>query len=61
MIGYKAWYIPKRGSPCPILVVGVEKGLLVVWKLINGVVLERVVSGNDVFVSDYWKGDLKLQ
>ena len=60
MIGYRAWYLPKNGSPCPVLVVGEEKGLLVVWKLINGIVLERVVRGEDLYTSDYWEGNLKL-
>lgn len=54
MIGYEAWYIPEpgRGSACPVLVVGVEKsGLFVVWKLIAGIVLERVVEGKNLYVA----------
>lgn len=56
MIGYEAWYIPEpgRGSACPVLVVGVEKsGLFVVWKLIAGIVLERVVEGKNLYVAKH--------
>ena len=40
---YTAWYIPLSGRLCPVLVVGEEEGRAVVWKLLNGIVLERVV------------------
>lgn len=53
MIGYKAWFIPEkgRGAACPVMVVDEEgDGLLVVWKLIGGIVLERVVMARDVYV-----------
>ncbi len=55
MIGYPAFYIPEkgRGAACEVLVVGTEKnGLFIVWKLIAGIVLERVVHGKDLWVEN---------
>lgn len=60
MIGHKAWFWPKRGNPCPVLVVGTEGKNLVVWKLINGIVLERVVSAKDVYTLPFWISNLEL-
>lgn len=53
---YVAWFIPIRGGVCPVIVKGEENGRAVVLKLINGVVLERVVEFADLFVLNEWEG-----
>lgn len=53
---YIGWYIPNRGGICPVIVKGEENGKAVVLKLINGIVLERVVEFYDLFVLDTWEG-----
>jgi hypothetical protein len=56
---YAAWFLPLNGRGiCPVLVVGEENGRAVVWKLINGLVLERVVEFSDLFTLPVWKPDL---
>lgn len=57
---YIGWYIPVRGGVCPVIVKGEEGGKAVVLKLINGIVLERVVEFSDIFVLDTWEG-IKVQ
>jgi hypothetical protein len=59
VIGHKAWYFG-RGAVCPVLVVGTEGKRLVVWKLINGVILERVVEARDIFTLSYWINNLEI-
>lgn len=40
----KFLYVPDNGiGICPAVLVGEENGLAVIWKVINGIVLERVV------------------
>lgn len=41
------------------MVVGEENGRAVVWKLINGVVLERVVEYKDLFTLPFWTWDFR--
>lgn len=56
MIGYKGWLIDKRnGVAMPVIIVGFEDDNLIVWKLINGIVLERVVSRDKIFLSEEWR------
>ena len=56
MIGYKGWLIDKRnGAAMPVIIVGFEDDNLIVWKLINGIVLERVVSRDKIFLSEEWR------
>ena len=56
MIGYKGWFIDKRnGVAMPVIIVGFEGDNLIVWKLINGIVLERVVSRDKIFLSEEWR------
>ena len=56
MIGYKGWFIDKRnGVVMPVIIVGFEDDNLIVWKLINGIVLERVVSRDKIFLSEEWR------
>lgn len=51
---FAAWFIPPTGKFCPVIVVGEEGGKVIVWKLLNGIVLERVVEYSDLFTLDYW-------
>lgn len=56
---FAAWFLPKRGQFCPVVVVGHENGRAVVWKLINGIVLERVVEYSDLYTLPFWTADFK--
>jgi len=52
----KAWYAGRNGNGvCPVLIVGLEKGNAVVWKLINNVVLERVVPLDKLYILPFWE------
>lgn len=51
---FAAWYLPLSGKICPVIVVGEEGGRAVVWKMINGIVLERVVERSDLFTLPFW-------
>lgn len=59
---YAAWYLPLKGAAtCPVVVVGEENGRAVVWKLIGGIVLERVVEYADLFTLDHWIDNLEIK
>ncbi len=51
---FAAWYLPLSGRICPVVVVGEENGRCIVWKVLNGIILERVVERSDVFTSPFW-------
>jgi hypothetical protein len=52
---FAAWFLPSSGRGyCPVVVVGEEGGRAVVWKLVNGIVLERVVEFCDLFTLPFW-------
>lgn len=51
---YAAWFLPTAGQFCPVLVVGEERGRAVIWKLLNGIVIERVVEFSDLFSLPFW-------
>lgn len=55
---FAAWFIPERGGICPVVVVGEEEGKAIVWKLLNGLVLERVVEFSDLFTLPFWVTNL---
>lgn len=57
---FAAWYLPDNGMLCPVVVVGEENGRAVVWKLINGIVLERVVEYIDLFTLPFWTWDFRI-
>lgn len=43
-------YKTKNGKgECPVIVVGEEDGFLIVWKLIKGIILERVVPKEKIY------------
>jgi hypothetical protein len=42
-------HISDKGPPTPAIVVGEENGDVVVLKIINGIVVERVVKKNELF------------
>lgn len=51
MIGYKGYYVPKGGGKgVRVLVVADNGDTLVVWKILFGVILEREVRPETVFV-----------
>jgi hypothetical protein len=58
---FAAWYLPKDGAFCPVVVVGEENGRAVVWKLLNGIVLERVVEFSDLFTLPFWVSNLETR
>lgn len=39
--------------------VGEERGRAVVWKLLNGIVIERVVEYSDLFSLPFWTFNLE--
>lgn len=51
---YLAWYLPLTGRICPVVVVDVEGERAVVWKVLNGIILERVVEFSDLFTLPFW-------
>lgn len=52
----KAWYQGVNGvGSCPVLIVGVERNHAVVWKLINKIVLERVVPLDKLYITPFWE------
>lgn len=57
----KMLFVPDNGvGICPAVLVGSENGRAVIWKIINGVVLERVVEfTNLVKWSEEWDGMLQ--
>jgi hypothetical protein len=58
---FAAWYLPLNGSLCPVIVVGEERGRAIVWKLINGIVLERVVEFADLYTLPFWSFNLEVK
>lgn len=49
MVFDKFLFVPESGiGICPAVLVGEEGGRAVIWKIINGVVLERVVEFRDL-------------
>lgn len=58
---YAAWFLPLSGQFCPVLVVGDEMGKAVVWKLINKVVVERVVEYKDLFTLPFWSFNMNTE
>lgn len=55
---FAAWFLPLKGQYCPVVVVGDENGRAVVWKLLNGIVLERVVEYADLYTLPFWHWNL---
>ena len=39
---------------CPVVVVGKKAGVQLCGKLLNGIVLERVVEFSDLFTLPFW-------
>lgn len=58
---FAAWFLPLHGAMCPVVVVGDENGRAVVWKLINGIVLERVVEYKDLFTLPFWAYNMEVE
>lgn len=49
MVFDKYLFVPDSGiGICPAVLVGEENGRAVIWKVINGIVLERVVNFSDL-------------